>query len=450
MVAGLVAIFLIAASTYASAVVINVEGGNWSGDLVCPEDSRSKPKPRKNSQGETQRIPDADEITDLPANSNDIAQSPIIWPAGMLPSGKPLRIGLWGDSHVAARFFSDEIIKSIGLSQDQVGQQFLPPTMGMSGVRLPLKNYCRGPGWKLRFSYREVALASQSSAGLAGLQSVESNSYLWLDVRSPVTASSDINGLDIVFSPLQTDQSALLAISVDDGAERLVSLTADNSEAVKVRADKPISVIKIRVIVGDVTIEGFLPNHVSPAMLYFDTLGIPGATIAGWGKIDAAAFRRTHRAQDYDIVMLEYGTNEGNVRVLDEIEYQNTLRNALANLKSAYPSAACVLIGAPDRGVLLKGKRSSKKRLDSANALHYSAIHSRINHIQQTLAGEYSCAFWNWQHAMGGNGSAYRWYYQSPALMSKDLIHLSIPGYQKSARMLEGWLGLRNIMPAAN
>lgn len=435
------------ASTH--AVVLNVKGGGWTGEMNCPPESRTKPPARKKPQAEPQRVPEEDEIDGLPDGGAAGNQPLFVWPHKVGLGGKPLRVGLWGDSHAAARFFSDEIVKSLGLDKSRVAQQFLPPTMGMSGVRLPVKNYCRGPGWKLRFSYREQAADSQSAAGLAGLESLESNSYLWLDVRSG-EGVSNINGMDIVFSRLPAGQSALVAIAVDNEGERFVSLTPDNQEPVRIRAESPIAVIKIRVIVGDVTVEGFVPQYLAAPALYFDTLGIPGATVAGWEKLNPQDFRGEHYAPNYDVVMLEYGTNEGNVRVFDAESYRNSVRAALTNLKTAYPDAVCVLIGAPDRGVLTRQTNRRRNQIKSRDALHYSAIHSQINRIQRTAASEFSCAFWDWQQAMGGNGGVYHWFHQTPILMSKDLTHLTIPGYQKSARMFEDWLGLRSVMPAAN
>jgi lysophospholipase L1-like esterase len=45
------------------------------------------------------------------------------------------------------------------------------------------------------------------------------------------------------------------------------------------------------------------------------------------------------------------------------------------------------------------------------------------------------------QTAMGGQGSAYAWQLANPALMSKDLIHFTIKGYQRLAQELASSLG---------
>ena len=43
---------------------------------------------------------------------------------------------------------------------------------------------------------------------------------------------------------------------------------------------------------------------------------------------------------------------------------------------------------------------------------------------------------------MGGAGGAYRWQARQPALMARDLIHFTVPGYQRLAQRFAqdmGW-----------
>ena len=102
-----------------------------------------------------------------------------------------------------------------------------------------------------------------------------------------------------------------------------------------------------------------------------------------------------------------------------------------------------MLIGPTDRGILtprpkVKGKAASKKKPRPGKAapdlLRFAKIHQEIGNIQRSVGQRYQCAFWNWQAAMGGPGGSYRWLYKTPPLMARDLIHLTIPGYQQSAR----------------
>ena len=64
----------------------------------------------------------------------------------------------------------------------------------------------------------------------------------------------------------------------------------------------------------------------------------------------------------------------------------------------------------------------------------FAKIHQETATIQRSVGRRYQCAFWNGQAARGGPGGAYRWLYKNPPLMARDLIHLTLPGYQQSAR----------------
>src|SRR5215203_3480258 len=47
---------------------------------------------------------------------------------------QPLRIGVWGDSHMASGVFAGELVRAIGSHGADVETSYLPPTMGRSGV----------------------------------------------------------------------------------------------------------------------------------------------------------------------------------------------------------------------------------------------------------------------------------------------------------------------------
>ena len=73
--------------------------------------------------------------------------------------------------------------------------------------------------------------------------------------------------------------------------------------------------------------------------------------------------------------------------------------------------------------------------------MKYAQIHKQLNAIQAQVAAQYGCHNWDWQLAMGGTGAAYRWARAKPALMSRDLIHLTADGYRQSAEALTKKIG---------
>ena len=60
--------------------------------------------------------------------------------------------------------------------------------------------------------------------------------------------------------------------------------------------------------------------------------------------------------------------------------------------------------------------------------------------IQQRVAQQTGCGFFNTYQAMGGNGTMSRWYSHHPAMVGADLIHPSPQGARVVAQLLTGQL----------
>lgn len=436
----------------AQAQVVSFVGGGAAADLQCPPKKGGKrpappptarPAPTEAEEGVLEP-PDLDELEGvLPAEANT-GRDPVFKPAPH-PASRLARIGIWGDSHLAAHFFQDELLRLAGVKRARVLPTFLPPTMGRGGVRLPIRKACQGEGWSLKSAY-VAQNGSVFGPGLVQLRSQTADAYLWIDFRQQ-PGEAALNSLDILFTP--EAGATQLGVTVDDEEEKIVALDAESGGKLKVQADKPFSVVKLRLVEGSLVLEGFKPAYVDTPIARLDTMAVPGAMMRGWANANPDYVRKRLGDDDYDFVVLEYGTNEGNQRNFNEAAYTADLRASLTNMRKVFPNAQCLLIGPTDRGVLVrhvkdkkdkKGKRGKKKAKRAAaprpkaDLLRYARIHQQIGDIERKVGAEYGCGFWNWQNAMGGPGGAYRWLYQNPRLMAKDLIHLTIPGYQQSAR----------------
>jgi lysophospholipase L1-like esterase len=203
--------------------------------------------------------------------------------------------------------------------------------------------------------------------------------------------------------------------------------------------------MKIRLIQGSLSLDGFIPHYTKTPKLTLDNLGIPGSTAKSWTNLT----QTIGFTPDYDLAILAYGTNEGNNPKFDTASYQEDLKQGLRNFRRVYPNTACVLIGPPDRGILVTSNKRLKKGTKAPpkqDLLKYSKIHASIASIQEEEARLANCSFWDWQRSMGGMGSAYTWAYEKTPLMTKDLIHLSIQGYQRSARQFSSDFGLKSLL----
>jgi len=428
-----------------------VQAGPAAPDLQC---LTSKPVPRPTANPtpleDLYEIPEEDLLLEFikslpdPAATTQSSDGLFL----KLPKSRPLNIGLWGDSHAAANFFAEELFQSVNLSKDKVLPRFIPPTLARGGVRLPLRKQCQGQGWKYDLAYVGVQEGVKFSRGMARLNSTIINSYQWIDFRTQ-GQQPNLRGVDILYAA--STMPTTLGITVDQLPEQLVNLKLNERGAIQIQTQGDLmSTLKLRLVKGSISLEGFVPAYAEPARLYFDTLAIPGATMRSWKLIDPEYFQALGNQTPYDVVLLQYGTNEGNQKPFDPVHYENDLTASLQNLQRIFPNAVCVLLGPTDRGTLIARSSKSKPRANTQKdqsqststapalakeLLAYSRIHEQISRIQQIVGQQYGCGFWDWQRAMGGPGGSYAWLKQQPTLMARDLIHLTVAGYQASARL---------------
>jgi hypothetical protein len=450
----------------ASAQTLNFQTGAFVTDFKCPVVSAKRPIPAK-VVGASSHVtapvvmgpPEPDEIGDARTDAELYAPDLKLHLPTHSDAGEPVSMAFWGDSHLAANFFGDELMRLSGIDRQKILPTFIPATMARPGVRLPLAKFCQSPTWNYRLAYQAAETGLPFAQGLSALRSSTENSYLWVDFRFGGMSGPALRNLDVMFHP--TSVKATVALSVDDAEEQIVELNPDSTGVIQVRTDHGMSQIKLRLLSGELVLEGFKPQYQEQAPgLILDTFAVPGATIKGWANVDADYMRQRLDDRKYDLVVLEFGTNEGNSRSFSAATYKDDLRAALSNLRQVFPASRCVMMGPPDRGVLvqkpaplLSRKKSSGRgsqtavkapKLAQQDLLKFSRIHEDIENIQRVVGEEYDCSLWNWQEAMGGEGAAYRWFYHTPRLMAKDLTHMTIPGYQLTARKFAESLDYQN------
>lgn len=394
-----------------------------------------------------------------------------------LPAIRPVdgyRVAIWGDSHLAAGFFTQELVKLLKLPANSEPSALIPANMGRAGVRLPIRRSCVSSQWQYEPVYLGGEGAAAPGPGLVNMVSDQAGATLSWDLRN-ATPAPRYEKVQILYQ--QSETPMVLAISVDGGVEKEVSLVGKaGPAALELVADEPISQVKIRLIDARFRFHGLELFSKKPNVFQMDVFGYPGATIAGWKASNLDYLSSWFSQRNYQLVMLEFGTNEGNVKPFNLAGYRKTLVEAVRNMRAVFPTAACVLIAPGDRGVLVhrslnsrmkntagqsgRQKSSEKKPLAHASAnqrnggkkpdqnvdvFRYSKIHHDIQRVQADVAANVGCSSWSMLRAMGGMGSSYKWTRQSPALMASDTIHFTVAGYQRLAQQFAtdmGWSSL--------
>jgi hypothetical protein len=425
-------------TTYAPAT------GTDAPDLLCPTTAHKTVTPREAppDASEPQDIPDSGEVEtalgDLGPES--LAPSPARSGApdvrlGQAKPGQPYRVGVFGDSHFAAAFFTDELVRLLRVSPALVRPGFLSAGLGRPGIRLPVRKSCFSSGWRYEPAYASTAAAAAPGPGLVNLVATGPGPWLAIDLRDSSRAA-DLRSVDVLY--LQTSAAITVGVSVDGGAEQAVVLAgAEGPGQLQLRTSAPLSTVRLRVIAGSLTFHGLRLDPPGSPAAEIDLFGFPGATVTGLQRANLPYLGNWFFANPYDLVMLEFGTNEGNVPAFDPAHYRQAVTEAVENLQKVFPTAACVLVGPGDRGVLVSSHGAHRRHAGAArrpgDLFRYSKIHATISSIQEAVATSHGCAFWSMQRSMGGIGAAYAWARQKPALMSRDLTHFTPAGYRELA-----------------
>jgi lysophospholipase L1-like esterase len=431
------------------AVTLASGGGLMLGDLQCPHGPPEVARPPSTPHPAplNEQIPTRDELGAMadfrPAQPPvlDLSKAPAfaLQDAGA-SAPRPRRIAFWGDSHIAAGPFMGQLQGAIRDHSETVGTRFLPPTMGRANVRLPtLHGYCMGTGWSTALSYKETDVQAVGPALANRIASAGSESYLWLDLRTSFRVAN-VRDLEIVYRPAGDTE---IAVSINDGPEQPVTLAPSatrGSGFLMLNADGPIGTVKMRVTRGTLVLQGFLLDYKDAPLVTFDVFGLPSSTARGWSNADPAAIASALHGETYDAIGLEYGTNEGSDLKFDRDKYAANLTRTLTNMRTVFPQASCVLVGPPDRGILV----NRHGRTGDLDLLLYARIHQQIAQVQAQVGAQFNCVAWSWQDYMGGPGGNYGWAYNDPVLMGHDLTHMTMEGYRRTGQALAhslGWVG---------
>lgn len=317
-------------------------------------------------------------------------------------------------------------VSTRGIDPSAALPSFIQAGMQVTGLNLPLRLACAGAGWQTAYAYKAKGDTPAFSEGLLSMTSSGPDDAVFLDFRAPL-ASTRVRQLDILYDKPGPDGSLLLGVCVDGQAEQLIPLSRTDARLVRIVPQTPLAKVCIRVVSGRIRLHGFRPLYQAAPTVVLDTLSVPGAPMRGWHYVDARLVPdAAANARDYDLILLQYGTNEGASPAFDAATYADTLRAHLARVRRFHPNARCILIGPPDRGVA---------NAATTDPMKFARIHHRIALAQQRVAAAYRCAFWDWQDAIGGPGTAARWAGATPPWMQPDLTHMTAAGYAASGRL---------------
>lgn len=148
----------------------------------------------------------------------------------------------------------------------------------------------------------------------------------------------------------------------------------------------------------------------------WDGLALVGAFTRRMLEYDEEHLRAQLGHRKPQLAVLMFGGNDM-IRKVTMETYQQEVQEVLQLLRKARPEMSCLVMSPLDHGER-KGVRIESKE-----------IVPRMVEAQRKAAQAEGCAFFDTFMAMGGEGSAGRWYRQNPRLIGGDLGHLTANGH---------------------
>lgn len=185
-----------------------------------------------------------------------------------------------------------------------------------------------------------------------------------------------------------------------------------------VRAHAGTNTFEIKTLSGSVRLFGAVIENDGPGVVY-DSLGVNGA-YAGLLKSVMNEEHWTEQLQHRkpNLIILNYGTNESEYASDDQMaRYERDLREVVRRVHAALPNSAVLIITPMDRG-----KHAAGGRVVTLESI------PKIVSMQQQVARDSGCAFFNMFAAMGGQGTMARWHAGRKHLVGGDLTHPNADG----------------------
>jgi lysophospholipase L1-like esterase len=132
-------------------------------------------------------------------------------------------------------------------------------------------------------------------------------------------------------------------------------------------------------------------------------------------EFDEDHLRRQLEHRDPQLAVLMFGGNDM-IRRISMDRYADEYRQVLQLVRRARPEMPCIVM-APLDHAMRKGRQ-----------LVSLPIVAPMVEAQRAAARSEGCAFFDTYAAMGGEGSAGRWFRQRPRLISGDLSHATFKG----------------------
>lgn len=320
-----------------------------------------------------------------------------------IEAGKDFRVRIFGDSHMAADFFSRELRKLL-IDVNAIG--FVYPLQPKYQQTL-IMDY-ESKNFELLNSQND----STQDYGLGGViaKAKEKGAYIKL---SP-NLKENIFNLNIGFKAAQSGTAFVLK----DARNKEFKLASKSTQFIQKELKNLAFPITLTAEQPNAMLAGyFISNEKNNKII--DTLGINGARSNLWMKWNEKFTKAQLANMKSDLIILAYGSNDALMGNFDKQKFKTEYKKFIEILRNINPKAAIFLIAPPT----VTQKENGVYRLSSDFYAVQEALYELAKEERLTLFDMH-----NFIEASGGKD---KWIQEG---LSKEDVHLKIEGYQLMAQ----------------
>jgi len=202
-----------------------------------------------------------------------------------------------------------------------------------------------------------------------------------------------------------------------------IGLNGNSAVNKQLLASDTLLSVKLKSNVANVPLYGL--SFESENGIILDNFSFRGITGIEFKKIDEDFLKAVQNANDYDLIVMQYGVNLlWKPDTKDFSFYTKNMNPVLEKFNRAFPKSDILLVSSADRAFNYNGTWQTATGVP--NVLETQAKLAFDNHL----------AFYNLFESMGGENSIVDWASQNPPLANKDYIHPNAKGTDVLAKKI--------------
>ncbi|MBQ8437634.1 MAG: hypothetical protein IJX21_02670 [Alistipes sp.] len=217
-------------------------------------------------------------------------------------------------------------------------------------------------------------------------------------------------------------EAARIAVTLNDGEERIFEFEADDVVRQIVVEEERISSLEMKILSGEAGFTGIGADFDSKEGVAVDNFSIRSNNGQAMFWSSAAVNEQIHTMRAYDLVILQYGLNIMQADRHNYSLYGEQVEKMIRYAESCFPGAAILVMGVSDRS-----QRGEQGIVPMSSAVDLTAS-------QREAAEKCGASFWNTYEAMQRMGGMTRFVENGWA--GKDYTHINYAGGREIARQL--------------